>query len=522
MSININKEYSLTKIVATLGPATETYEAISSLIEAGMNVARLNCSHGDWDVRAQRIENIRKASANMQRPIGILADLQGPKIRTGIVPGEGINVDKGEEIILVIDENQADYSDDSSVKKLFIKNYLELPQDVSIGQRILLDDGVIRLKVKEIKGNDVHCEVIFGGLIRSNKGVNLPESSQKNLEAITKKDKEDLIEAVKHKVEFIALSFVKTAADIRYLKQLIAEANSDEHPIKIVAKIEKPQALDHLDEILDVVDGVMVARGDLGVELEPERVPVVQKEIIRKANLKKKFVITATQMMDSMISKPFPTRAEVSDVANAILDGTDAVMLSNETAMGSFPYETVDQMRKIALEIEKNGDIRVQKIDLFEMDPNLDNINHLAMAQSVENLAKLAHVKTILCFSCSGASATLISKLKPKSRIIAATTYDHTYNYLSIVWGVMPIYFDQVQQTTQTIYNIENHLIEEGLVEQDETIIITGGLPIAARGPSNFVKVHKCDGSIHEKSIKKLSIENTRKLGPLKKKLVSA
>lgn len=507
-----------TKIVATLGPATESEEGIKSLIEAGMSVARLNCSHGDWDTRVERLTKVRKMAYELDRPVGILVDLQGPKIRTGTLPEGGVSISNGENIILTTVKTDTDYRHDAPIKKIFVRNYPELTKDVEAGQSILIDDGVIRLEASQVRDTEVEAKVIFGGIVKSNKGVNLPESDQKNLASITEKDKEDIVEGVRNSAEFIALSFVKTAADIIELRQLINECNVDELPIKVIAKIEKPQAVDKLDEILDVVDGVMVARGDLGVELEPQKVPMIQKEIISKANFKKKFVITATQMMDSMVNKPFPTRAEVSDVANAILDGTDAVMLSNETAMGSYPTETVSQMAKIALEVETNGEIKVEKRNLKDLDPeNVDYINHLAIAQSVENFSKLKHVDKIIVFTCSGKSATMISKLRPDAKVIAATTYEHTYNYLSILWGVIPVHFDEVQQTTETIYNIERYLIDQQLIEEGETVIVTGGLPIAARGPSNFVKLHKCDGSIKE--LKEISKElNAKKLGPTIKK----
>ena len=309
-----------TKIVATLGPATESEEGIKDLIEAGLSVARLNCSHGDWDTRVERLKKVRAAALELDRPVGILVDLQGPKIRTGTLPEEGVKIENGENIILTTIKTDSDYRNDAPIKKIFVRNYPELTKDVEANQAILIDDGVIRLEATKVRETEVEAKVIFGGVVKSNKGVNLPESDQKNLASITDKDKEDIVEAVRNSAEFIALSFVKTAADIIELKQLINECNVDELPIKVIAKIEKPQAVEKLDEILDVVDGVMVARGDLGVELEPQKVPMIQKEIISKANFKKKFVITATQMMDSMVNKPFPTRAEVSDVPNAILD----------------------------------------------------------------------------------------------------------------------------------------------------------------------------------------------------------
>jgi len=508
-----------TKIVATLGPASESEEMIRELILAGMNVARLNCSHGDWENRAERIRKVRRIAKELQRPLGILVDIQGPKIRTGTLPDEGVLIKQDEEIILTSDADTADYSASAAIKRIFIRNYPALTKDVLAGQQILIDDGLIRLRATEVKANDVRCKVVFGGLIKSNKGVNLPESFQANLASITDKDREDIIEAVKHSAEFIALSFVKTAEDVIELRKLIDASNVDQLPIKVIAKIEKPQAVAQLDEILDVVDGVMVARGDLGVELEPQKVPMIQKQIISRANYKKKFAITATQMMDSMITKPFPTRAEVSDVANAILDGTDAIMLSNETATGNFPKETIQMMTKIALEVEKSGEIKVERRNLKDLDPNqVDDVNRYAIAQAVETFSRLQHIENIVAFSCSGKSAIMVSKLRPEARIIAATTYEFTYNSLSIIWGVLPIYFDEVQQTTNTIYNIEKHLIAGGYIDHGDTVVITGGLPIAARGVSNFIKIHKCDGSILELKQYSKDLQDDRKLGPSIKK----
>ncbi len=490
------KRHCLTKIVATLGPSSDDEKTLRAMIEAGMNVARINCSHGDWETRRMRIDLIRNLSKEFNQPIGIMADLQGPKIRTGTLPEDGIAITEGEIIILTIDETTADY--ESKPRRVFIRNYPQFPTEVEPGQRVLLDDGLLRMKALEIKGHDVKCEVMVGGILKSNKGVNLPESAQLGVEAITKKDREDLIEAVKAGVDFIALSFVRVADDIRELKQLIKDA-CPITPIKTIAKIEKPQAMDHLHEILQEVDGVMVARGDLGVELEPEKVPILQKEIIKQANLNEKFVITATQMMDSMIKNPFPTRAEVSDVANAILDGTDAVMLSGETAAGLYPVQAVDYMRKVALEVESSGLIDPEK---FTINPegieDENRINAIAIAEGIKNLVKISKVKKIIAFSCSGQSIQLISKLRPKAKIIAVTTYHHTYNYLSLVWGVEPMFFNRIHSTTQTFINIEEDLLAAGVIEQGETILITGGLPIAARSAVNFIKLHKCDGSLKE------------------------
>lgn len=511
MDNNMLKKYPLTKIVATLGPASEDESTLRSMIDAGMSVARINCSHGNWEERNRRIQLIRKISKEVNRPIGILVDLQGPKIRTGDLPEGGMEITQGENIILTTQAEDANYTE--TPKVVHIRNYPQLPSEVAVGQRILLDDGLLRLKVVAIHGNHVETSVTVGGIMKSNKGVNLPESEQLGVDAITPKDREDLVEAVKAEADFIALSFVRREEDVIELRRLI-NAEHPTAPIKTIAKIEKPQAMDHLAAILREVDGVMVARGDLGVELEPEKVPMLQKKIIRDANLQEKFVITATQMMDSMINNPFPTRAEVSDVANAILDGTDAVMLSGETAAGSFPVNAVEYMRKVALEVEGEADIFVPTRDLNDLEGYSESdIDSIAIAQGVNSLAKLNKVKAVVAFSCSGRSVQRISKLRPPAKIIAATTYQHTYNYLSIIWGVTPIFFDKVHRTTNTIMNIEEDLKERGMVENNDTILITGGIPIAARSTSNFLKIHKCDNSMKE--LIKVQEERFKKdLGP--------
>lgn len=504
--------YPLTKIVATLGPSSEDETAVRAMIKAGMNVARVNCSHGDWDTRKARIDLIRRLALEAGVPIAIMVDLQGPKIRTGIMPGDGIEISKDETIILVTKEENADTS--ASPKKVFIQNYPELPQEVKTGQRVLLDDGLLRLEVTEIGKDEVTTKVTLGGTLKSKKGVNLPESHQLSVKAITDKDQEDLKEAVKLGVDYIALSFVRHEQDIISLKDMI-ENQKPEAPIKIIAKIEKPQAVNHLDEILDVTDAVMVARGDLGVELEPEQVPIVQKKVIAEANRKNIIVITATQMMDSMMKNPFPTRAEVSDVANAIIDGTDAVMLSGETAAGPYPVEAVDYMRKIALEVESRAEIKRE-----EFDPQFEknNINRVAIARGVTGFAQSGYVSKIISFSCSGGSVQVISKFRQKVRIIAATTYQHTYNFLALVWGVTPIFFDQVDHTTTTIANLEDQLIKQGMIQEGETIIIAGGLPIAARSEANFIKLHTCNGTMRKQQDVRKIPRQDKALGPKIKK----
>ncbi len=502
--------YPLTKIVATLGPASENEPMLRKLIEAGMNVARINCSHGSWDERKEKIQLVRKVSREMNVSVAILVDIQGPKIRTGDLPEAGVELTESEVVTLVTDEKDANWS--ASPKKIHIRNYPELPEEVSNGQRILLDDGMIRMQVESTSKKDVTAKVTVAGILKSNKGVNLPESEQLKLKAITDKDREDIKGAVACGADYIALSFVRHRRDIQELKSLIEEAKPSS-PIKVIAKIEKPQAVDQLDEILDETDAVMVARGDLGVELEPEQVPIIQKKIISEANRKNVIVITATQMMESMINNPFPTRAEVSDVANAIIDGTDAVMLSGETAVGKYPVEAVNYMRKIALEVESKVDIYTEKFDpaFASTEPN-----KVAIARGVKGFVKLDYldIKNIVSFSCSGSSVRVISKLRPNVRIIAATTYQHTYNYLAMVWGVTPVFFDGVDHTTTTIANLEEQLIKEGYIESGETIVLTGGLPIAARSDANFIKLHHCNAMMREQSKLERVMPQSKDLGP--------
>ena len=500
----------LTKIVATLGPSSEDERTVRRMVEAGMNVARINCSHGDWETRKERIDLVRRISKETKISIAILVDLQGPKIRTGDLPKEGVDVFAGEKLTLTTIEANADY--ESKHKKIHIRNYPDLANEVEKGQRVLFDDGLIRVEVVKTTDTEVESVVTFGGILKSNKGVNLPDSVQKSVQSITEKDREDIKRAVEYGADFIALSFVRCPEDILELKDLINK-EKPKCPVKTMAKIEKPQALDKLDEIIDVVDVIMVARGDLGVELEPEQVPLVQKDIISRTNKRGKLVITATQMMDSMINNPFPTRAEVSDVANAIFDGTDAVMLSGETASGKYPVESVDYMRKIATEVETKGQIKVEDLDLDETDENKTKV---ALAHSIESFLRHQEAEAVVAFSCSGASIQTISKFRPKTRIIAATTYQHTYNYLALVWGVTPVFFDAVESTSKTFINVEEKLLELGHVKEGESILITGGLPIAARSSANFLKFQKCDGSM-KASIKKGKEEADKDLGPLLK-----
>jgi pyruvate kinase len=353
-----------------------------------------------------------------------------------------------------------------------------LSQEVKTSDTILLDDGLIELKVLKTNETDTECEIVNGGLLKDHQGINIP-GVRLSIPAMTEKDKADLAFGLKYDVDFVALSFVRDPQDILYLREFIGEHWP---PVSIIAKLEKPEAIDHLEEIIDVSDGVMIARGDLGVELPPEKVPPVQKRITRRANAKGKYVITATQMLDSMINHPRPTRAEASDVANAIYDGTDAVMLSEESAMGEYPVESVRMMRRIAAEAEASVDFT--KLHQHELPTSAHAIAHAACNMAVDMKARV-----IAAFTKTGSTARLISQFRPPNDIIALTQHVHVYRQLSLVWGTEPLMLTEVSDSESTLSMVEETLLKRGLVSPKDNIIITGGLPIAARGAANFVKL---------------------------------
>lgn len=461
-----------TKIIATIGPSCSTREKLEELIRAGINVARLNCSHMEHESSARIISDIRELSKQHNRPVGILLDLAGPKIRTrkmaGSVPVELID---GQKFVLTNRKIEG-------TKDVVSTNYEKLPQEVKPGDHILLDDGLIELRVTATDTTEIECHVITGGILKDKKGINLP-GVRLSIPSMTEKDMEDLRFGLEHEVDFVALSFVRDADDIKGLRALVADHFP---PVSIIAKLEKPEALEELDEILDLADGVMIARGDLGVELPPEEVPPVQKLITRKANAKGKPVITATQMLESMIEHARPTRAEASDVANAIFDGTDAVMLSGETAAGEYPLESVQIMDRIAIAAEASMDFK--KLHQHDLPTSAHAIAHAACAMAVDMKAR-----AIAAFTKSGATARLISQFRPPGPIIALTQQAHVYNQLSLYWGVVPMMLTEVSDSESTLSMVENTLLKKGFVWPGDSLIITGGLPIAARGPANFVKL---------------------------------
>ncbi len=473
-----------TKIVCTIGPATSSEERLEQLIRAGMNVVRLNFSHGTQQDHALVIERVRALAQRLGCPIAILQDLQGPKIRTGLLEdGRPVQLLDGSEVTITTREV-------AGTAELISTTYQQLPQDVQIGDRILLDDGLLELSVLGSDETTVQCKVVHGGLLKEHKGINLPGVAV-SAPSLTAKDRDDLQFGIAHGVDYVALSFVRRPDDIldarRYIQQLCAELGDPQRVTPpLIAKLEKPEAVAHLDAILEVVDGVMVARGDLGVEMAPEKVPLIQKHIITRCNDLGLPVITATQMLESMITNPRPTRAEASDVANSILDGTDAVMLSAETAAGAYPIEAVQMMVRIALETEA-GDKTARQ----------PRCKHLTQAHAVSHAARAlseeASVQAIVVFTRSGASARLISKDRPHTSILAYTPSERVYRQLALWWGVWSYCMPFRGTTEELIAQVTQRLQDDQLLHKGDNVVFMGGFPIAGRARTNFVKLHRLD-----------------------------
>lgn len=462
-----------TKIVATLGPASSSQEMIQKLIKSGVDIFRLNFSHGENSQKLELIQAIRQVSEKQGRQVGILGDLQGPKIRTGKMAGEGMTLVKGQQVLITTEDV---LGADGVIPTI----YRSLPYDVHPGSRILLDDGLMELKVLGLEGDRVRCLVINGGLLKNNKGINLPGVNV-SAPCLTDKDLLDLDFALEAGVDFVALSFVRTAEDIKQIKKLIIAKGKD---TPVVAKIEKPEALRNFKKILEATDAIMVARGDLGVEIEPEKVPIYQKKIIQACNKAGKPVITATQMLDSMIRNPRPTRAETSDVANAIVDGTDAIMLSAETASGDYPIESVETMVRIAKDVE-NTDFLAS----VAPDGSISSVAQ-AVAESSCRTASFLKAKAIVVFTRSGSTATLISAFRPSTQIIAFTTSLEIRRRLSIYWGVHCTSVGIMENTDQQINEVEKKMLAAGFHKGD-LVVITMGIPIETRGSTNLMKVHQ-------------------------------
>jgi pyruvate kinase len=468
-----------TKIVCTIGPASESVETLVELIKAGMNVARLNFSHGDHEEHRRRIENIREASRITNQTVAILLDTKGPEIRTGNMKDGEVHLVEGNEIIISMKEVEG-------TQEKFSVTYPNLINDVHIGSKILLDDGLIELEVIDIhkdKG-EIHTKIVNSGVLKNKKGVNVPNVSV-NLPGITEKDAKDILFGIEQGVDFIAASFVRRPSDVLEIRELL-EKNNGEH-IQIIPKIENREGVDNIDAILEVSDGLMVARGDLGVEIPAEEVPLVQKELIKKCNRAGKPVITATQMLDSMQRNPRPTRAEASDVANAILDGTDAIMLSGETAAGLYPVLAVKTMNKIALQTEKVLDHKV----LFEnrtkeADLTITNV----ISQSVAYASLNLDVSAILTPTESGYTAKMVSKYRPKVPIIAVTAHERVRRQLSLVWGVYAELGETVKTTDEMLDRAIKVGLSTGFYNRGDKILITAGVPVGESGTTNLMKIH--------------------------------
>ncbi|MEW4383969.1 pyruvate kinase [Staphylococcus epidermidis] len=467
-----------TKIVCTIGPASESEEMLEKLMNAGMNVARLNFSHGSHEEHKARIDTIRKVAKRLNKTIGLLLDTKGPEIRTHNMKDGLIVLEKGKEVIVSMDEVEG-------TPEKFSVTYENLINDVNIGSYILLDDGLVELQVKEInidKG-EVKCDILNTGELKNKKGVNLP-GVKVNLPGITDKDADDIRFGIKENVDFIAASFVRRPSDVLDIRQILEEEKAE---ITIFPKIENQEGIDNIEEILEVSDGLMVARGDMGVEIPPESVPMVQKDLIRKCNKLGKPVITATQMLDSMQRNPRATRAEASDVANAIYDGTDAVMLSGETAAGQYPEEAVKTMRNIAVSAEAAQDYKKLLSDRTKLvETSLVNAIGVSVAHTALNL----NVKAIVAATESGSTARTISKYRPHSDIIAVTPSEKTARQCAIVWGVNPVVKEGRKTTDALLNNAVATAVETGRVSNGDLIIITAGVPTGEKGTTNMMKIH--------------------------------
>ncbi|MWF63405.1 pyruvate kinase [Staphylococcus haemolyticus] len=468
-----------TKIVCTIGPASESEEMLEKLMKAGMNVARLNFSHGSHEEHKARIDTIRKVADKLGKTIGILLDTKGPEIRTHDMKDGLIMLEKGKEVIVSMSQVEG-------TPEKFSVTYEDLINDVQIGSYILLDDGLVELQVKDIdktKG-EVKCDILNTGELKNKKGVNLP-GVKVNLPGITDKDADDILFGIKEDVDYIAASFVRRPSDVLDIREILERENN--HNITIFPKIENQEGIDNIEEILEVSDGLMVARGDMGVEIPPESVPIVQKDLIRKCNKLGKPVITATQMLDSMQRNPRATRAEASDVANAIYDGTDAVMLSGETAAGLYPEEAVKTMRNIAVSAEAAQDYKKLLSDRTKLvETSLVNAIGVSVAHTALNLK----VKAIVAATESGSTAVTISKYRPHSDIIAVTPSEHTARQLALVWGAYPVIKKGRKTTDDLLNNAVATAVETGRVTNGDLIIITAGVPTGEKGTTNMMKLH--------------------------------
>ncbi|ERM83903.1 pyruvate kinase [Rhodonellum psychrophilum GCM71 = DSM 17998] len=476
MSVTV---FNKTKILATVGPASNNEEVLINLAKAGANVFRLNFSHGNHKGHSEVIKLIRKINKENNLHLGILQDLQGPKIRVGEVENNGVEILPGNSITITNDPV-------IGTAELVSTVYQNLPNDVSTGDRILIDDGNLELVVVSTDGKNVNCTVIHGGILKSRKGINLP-NTKVSAPSLTEKDLEDLIFGLENDVDWIALSFVRSAEDILDLRERIKKAGK---VCKIVAKIEKPEALDNIDAIIEATDAIMVARGDLGVEVPMEMVPLWQKKMVEKCKIACKPVIIATQMLESMIVNPRPTRAETNDVATAVLDGADAVMLSAETASGNYPVNSVKAMSSIISYVENNADVYHNLYKIEEDDETFLSNNLLLMAS---RLSRNVKAKAIVGITTSGFTGFRIASHRPLASIFVFTRNKQLITQMSLVWGVRSFYYESNVSTDETFADIEKTLKNNGHVNAGDIIINTASMPLKSKGKTNMLKVHVVD-----------------------------
>lgn len=463
-----------TKIIGTIGPSSSSKDLLRSLILEGMDVARLNFSHGGYEFHRKVIRTIKDLSRELKRPVAILQDLQGIKLRLGDIEGGSVEIKKGSEVMLLPGTGTG------NEKRLFI-SYRRLLEDLFPGDRILIDDGLIELRIKKKTRNSLMADVIEGGVVKSRKGINFPHSNLKE-KAFTEKDRLDLEFGLQEGIDIVALSFVRNSEDIIIFKKWLKKRKAE---VPVIAKIEKPEAVKNIDGILNEVDGIMIARGDLGVELPPEEVPIVQKELLRKANEKARLTITATQMLESMTMHPRPTRAEATDVANAIIDGSDSLMLSGETAVGRYPVEAVRIMKRIIMHTEISI---VPEKTLPQYEYGFPE----AIAHAACSVSRDLKIKYIVAFTKTGFTARLLSKFRPLVPVIALTPDERVLRKMCLYHGVLPMLMRRLSSTDELINEVEKALLRPGLVKKGDTIVITGSLPPAfTEGKTNFIKIHR-------------------------------
>ncbi|MGD1931332.1 MAG: pyruvate kinase [Leptolyngbyaceae cyanobacterium] len=462
-----------TKIVATIGPASSSRDTLLKMVKAGMNVARLNFSHGSYEDHTRMIQLLRAVSSELNTPITLLQDLQGPKIRVGQLADGAMELVDGETITLVPLGAAANQTDGVEI------DYPYLADEAQPGMMVLLDDGLLELKIETVEPPKVICRIVQGGLLKSRKGVNLPDLSLK-LPSMTDKDKQDLRFGVSQGVDWVSLSFVRQGADIVALKQLLKAEGAPETPV--IAKIEKPQAIANLDDILEATDGVMVARGDLGVEMKAEKVPLLQKRIIKACNLRSIPVITATQMLESMIEHARPTRAEASDVANAIIDGTDAVMLSGESAVGKFPVRAVEMLARIATDVEAD-------LSFVNEPPESNDVTH-ALSEALNVIDQVLDLQCIVAYTESGYSALIAAGERPSVPVVAFTPDRDVYHRLNLVWGVKPILISSSASTFEDMTQLaETALLDGQMAQVGDQVLVMGGIPANHAQGTNFLKI---------------------------------